>query len=65
MKNTSVSNSDIFTVWMPDYSRHWHIEVVANGNGMKAFHAKAKELSGITDYSWERAISWETIDAIV
>lgn len=56
---------EVFTVWMPDYSKHWHIMVKASTNFKKEFHKKAKELSGIKDYSWERAISYDTIHATV
>lgn len=59
--SNKTSNKEVFTVWMPDYSKKWHILAdITTTRGKNKFHKKAEELSGIDYYSWERAITYDT-----
>lgn len=57
---------EVFNVWLPDWSRRWIIEVdLSKEKAMDRFHNKAAELSEIQNYIWERAVSYNSIDAAV
>lgn len=63
--NTKPTNSEVFTVWMPDYSAKWHVlSDMTSVAGKNKFHKKAEELSGISDYCWERAIAYDEAKVI-